>query len=107
MGYNNPPVKWSELERRLSNRSRPGSDGGRPAAGDVLTGLVDRFVRVGAADSARASDFLIGRPSDACTIMREWRVSHFPAESARLRTLATASRGPTQPPDAGSRSIRW
>src|SRR5690349_6988781 len=34
MGYNNPPVKWSELERRLSNRSRPGSDGGRPAAGD-------------------------------------------------------------------------
>jgi error-prone DNA polymerase len=34
MGYNNPPVKWSELERRLSDRSRPGSDGDRPAAGD-------------------------------------------------------------------------
>ncbi|WP_432951071.1 error-prone DNA polymerase [Kribbella sp. CA-253562] len=34
MGYNNPPVKWSELERRLSDRARPGSDGGRPAAGD-------------------------------------------------------------------------
>ncbi|WP_432945780.1 error-prone DNA polymerase [Kribbella sp. CA-253562] len=34
MGYNNPPVKWSELERRLSDRARPGSDGGRPPAGD-------------------------------------------------------------------------
>lgn len=33
MGYDNPPVKWSELERRLSNRSRPGSDGaGQPDA---------------------------------------------------------------------------
>jgi hypothetical protein len=47
MGYNNPPVKWSELERRLSNRSRPGSDGGRPAAGDVLTGLNLVVVSVG------------------------------------------------------------
>jgi error-prone DNA polymerase len=34
MSYNNPPVKWTELERRLSDRSRPGSDGHRPASGD-------------------------------------------------------------------------
>jgi error-prone DNA polymerase len=34
MGYNNPPVRWSELERRLSDRSRPGSDGHRPPTGD-------------------------------------------------------------------------
>ena len=34
MGYNNPPIKWSELERKLSDRSRPGSHGGRPVTGD-------------------------------------------------------------------------
>ncbi|TDD46688.1 error-prone DNA polymerase [Kribbella antibiotica] len=34
MGYNNPPVKWSELERKLSDRSRPGSHGGRPVTAD-------------------------------------------------------------------------
>ncbi|GAA0581650.1 error-prone DNA polymerase [Kribbella sandramycini] len=34
MGYNNPPIKWSELERRLSDRSRPGSHGGRPVTAD-------------------------------------------------------------------------
>ncbi len=34
MAYDNPPVKWSELERRLSSRARPDSDGGRPAGGD-------------------------------------------------------------------------
>src|SRR5262245_31944860 len=33
MGYNNPPIPWSELERRLSDRHRPGgppidADGG-------------------------------------------------------------------------------
>ncbi|WP_432951249.1 error-prone DNA polymerase (plasmid) [Kribbella sp. CA-253562] len=30
MGYQNPPISWSELERRLSDRSRPDSHGGRP-----------------------------------------------------------------------------
>src|SRR5881409_1918743 len=34
MGYNNPPIKWSELERKLSDRSRPGSHGGRPVTAD-------------------------------------------------------------------------
>jgi error-prone DNA polymerase len=34
MGYNNPPIKWSELERRLSDRSRPDSHGGRPVTAD-------------------------------------------------------------------------
>src|SRR3954471_6573818 len=34
MGYNNPPIKWSELERKLSDRSRPGSHGGRPIVAD-------------------------------------------------------------------------
>jgi error-prone DNA polymerase len=30
MGWNNPPIPWSELERRLSDRNRPGA----PARGD-------------------------------------------------------------------------
>ena len=34
MGYNNPPIKWSELERKLSDRSRPGSHGDRPVTAD-------------------------------------------------------------------------
>jgi error-prone DNA polymerase len=34
MGYQNPPIPWSELERRLSDRARPGGHGGRPADGD-------------------------------------------------------------------------
>ncbi|HEY0693292.1 MAG TPA: error-prone DNA polymerase [Kribbella sp.] len=34
MGYNNPPVPWSELEQKLSDRSRPGGHGGRPAEAD-------------------------------------------------------------------------
>ncbi|TCO51622.1 error-prone DNA polymerase [Kribbella antiqua] len=34
MGYNNPPIKWSELERKLSDRSRPDSHGGRPVTAD-------------------------------------------------------------------------
>ncbi|GAA2824376.1 error-prone DNA polymerase [Kribbella solani] len=34
MGYDNPPIKWSELERKLSDRSRPGSHGGRPVTAD-------------------------------------------------------------------------
>ena len=34
MGYNNPPIKWSELERKLSDRSRPGSHGERPVTAD-------------------------------------------------------------------------
>jgi error-prone DNA polymerase len=34
MGYNNPPIPWSELERMLSDRSRPGGHGGRPAEAD-------------------------------------------------------------------------
>src|SRR5262245_35887704 len=34
MGYQNPPIPWSELERRLSDRSRPGGHGGRPVDGD-------------------------------------------------------------------------
>ncbi|ADB33024.1 DNA polymerase III, alpha subunit [Kribbella flavida DSM 17836] len=33
MGYQNPPIRWSELERRLSAR-RPESHGGRPAEAD-------------------------------------------------------------------------
>jgi error-prone DNA polymerase len=34
MGYQNPPIAWSELERRLSDRARPGGHGGRPVDGD-------------------------------------------------------------------------
>ena len=34
MAYSNPAVPWSELERRLSQRFRPGSHGDRPAGGD-------------------------------------------------------------------------
>ena len=34
MGYNNPPITWSELERKLSDRSRPGSHGDRPVTAD-------------------------------------------------------------------------
>lgn len=41
MAYNNPPIPWSELERKLSNRSRPDSDGQRPTGGDMLTELRD------------------------------------------------------------------
>jgi hypothetical protein len=54
MSYSNPPVKWTELERRLSDRTRPGSDGHRPATGDMLTGLRIRGVRVGWVGGARA-----------------------------------------------------
>jgi error-prone DNA polymerase len=32
--YQNPPIKWSELERKLSDRSRPASNGGRPVTAD-------------------------------------------------------------------------
>jgi hypothetical protein len=39
VGYNNPPISWSERERKLSDRSRPGAHGGQPADADVLTGL--------------------------------------------------------------------
>jgi error-prone DNA polymerase len=39
VGYQNPPIRWSELERKLSDRSRPDSHGGRPVEGDMLTGL--------------------------------------------------------------------
>jgi len=39
VGYENPPIPWSELERKLSDRSRPGEHGGRPVEADVLTGL--------------------------------------------------------------------
>ena len=34
MGYSNPPISWSELERKLSDRSRPGAHGGQPAYAD-------------------------------------------------------------------------
>jgi error-prone DNA polymerase len=34
VGYNNPPISWSELERKLSDRSRPGAHGGQPADAD-------------------------------------------------------------------------
>jgi error-prone DNA polymerase len=34
VGYENPPIPWSELERKLSDRSRPGAHGGRPPDGD-------------------------------------------------------------------------
>lgn len=36
--YQNPPIRWSELEQKLSDRSRPDSNGGRPVEADVLTG---------------------------------------------------------------------
>jgi len=39
VGYNNPPIPWSELERTLSDRSRPDGHGGRPVEADVLTEL--------------------------------------------------------------------
>lgn len=39
VGYQNPPIRWSELEQKLSDRSRPSSNGGRPVEADVLTGL--------------------------------------------------------------------
>jgi hypothetical protein len=32
-------IPWSELERTLSDRSRPDGHGGRPVEADVLTGL--------------------------------------------------------------------
>ncbi len=32
MGFNNPPVKWSELERALSDLSRPGAPRSAPTA---------------------------------------------------------------------------
>ncbi len=39
MGWNNPPLPWSELERRLSGRSRaPGTAGGASTAGDGAGG---------------------------------------------------------------------
>jgi len=34
VGYNNPPIPWSELERTLSDRSRPDGHGGRPVEAD-------------------------------------------------------------------------
>jgi error-prone DNA polymerase len=34
VGYQNPPIRWSELEQKLSDRSRPGSHGGRPVEAD-------------------------------------------------------------------------
>jgi error-prone DNA polymerase len=34
VGYSNPPISWSELERKLSDRSRPGAHGGQPADAD-------------------------------------------------------------------------
>ena len=34
MDWNNPPIPWSDLERRLSQASRPGSDGAAPGAAD-------------------------------------------------------------------------
>src|SRR5207248_1836281 len=34
MGWNNPPVPWSELERRLSDRPRPGTESGIGDGGD-------------------------------------------------------------------------
>jgi hypothetical protein len=39
VGYNNPPIPWSELERMLSDRSRPDGHGGRPVEADMLIGL--------------------------------------------------------------------
>ena len=45
--YNNPPIPWSELERTLSDRSRPDGHGGRPVEADMLTGLTIGWVRVG------------------------------------------------------------
>src|SRR6478609_5573539 len=35
MGWNNPPISWSELERRLSGRPDPGDSPGRPAPDDA------------------------------------------------------------------------
>ncbi|MFC0623369.1 error-prone DNA polymerase [Kribbella deserti] len=34
MAYNNPPMRWAELERKLSGRTRPDSHGDRPAVAD-------------------------------------------------------------------------
>jgi error-prone DNA polymerase len=34
VGYQNPPIRWSELEQKLSDRSRPGSNGSRPVEAD-------------------------------------------------------------------------
>ncbi|MFT2816328.1 error-prone DNA polymerase [Leifsonia sp. A12D58] len=38
MGWNNPPIPWSELERKLSDRRRPDSPSGGGAGGDELQG---------------------------------------------------------------------
>jgi hypothetical protein len=34
VGYQNPPIRWSELEHQLSDQSRPGSHGSRPLEAD-------------------------------------------------------------------------
>ena len=65
MGYQNPPIRWSELEEKLSDRSRPASNGGRPVTADMLTelrGLISSVCRCGGTDG-EASLFLgVGRP---------------------------------------------
>src|SRR5690349_14318831 len=95
MGWRNPPVPWSELERRLSDRPRPahGDGGDSPAWGLSLrsatqaTAVPSRDGLQPFADAARASQPLHADGGDSPAWGR--RRVPYQASSAVVRTPGT------------------